>query len=166
MASSADRRTGDGTPAPRGECSDQRLVGGRPARRRRVVDGVPATHCTWRQPEAATGRRRRAVVVLVGRSGTAPCVRRRRRNHRNSNVFSCRRVTATTGCRPATAPGTAQRPPARTRASEPRNSDTFLLVRCLAVISQLVSRAARRLVSRVTAPKFSPRQTPQAAINN
>ena len=46
MASSADRRAGDGTPAPRGECSDQRLVAGRSARRRRqrVVDGVPATH--------------------------------------------------------------------------------------------------------------------------
>ena len=52
MASSANRRAGDSTPAPCGECSDQRLVGGRPARRRRqrVMDGVPATHCTWRQP--------------------------------------------------------------------------------------------------------------------
>ena len=72
---------------------------------------------------AATGGSNRpsptsSVVVLVGRSGTAPCVRRRRRNHRNSNVFSCRRIAAATGCRPATAPGTAQRPPARTRASE------------------------------------------------
>jgi len=47
-------------------------------------------------------------------------------------------TTATTGCRPATAPGTAQRPPARTRDSETRNSESFLLVRCLAVISQRV----------------------------
>ena len=101
------------------------------------------------RPEARTDSRRRVVVVLVGRSGTAPCVRRRRRNHRNSNVFSCRPIAAATGCRPAAAPGTAQRPPARTRVSETRNSDTFLLVRCLSVNCQLVSQ--------VTAPDFSRR---------
>jgi len=105
------------------------------------------------RPEAGTDRCRRAVVVLVGCSGTAQCVRRRRRNHRNSNVFSCRRRAAATRCRPAAAPGTTQRPPARTRASETRNSDTFLLVRCLAVNSQLVSQ--------VTTPDQPARQTPR-----
>jgi len=62
-------------------------------------------------------RRRWVVIVLVGWYGTTQC-QRRRRNHENSNVFSCRRITAMTGCRPATAPGTAQCPPARTRAQD------------------------------------------------
>ena len=77
MASSADRRAGDGTPAPPGDCSDQRLVGGRPARRRRqrVVDGVPATHCTRRQ--AASGGSNRP-------SPTSSC--RTRRTFRNRAV--------------------------------------------------------------------------------
>jgi len=77
MASSADRRAGDGTPAPRSECSDQRLVGGRPARRRRqrVVDGVAATHCTRRQPASGGSNRP---------SPTSSC--RNRRTFRNRAV--------------------------------------------------------------------------------
>jgi len=77
MASSADRRAGDGTPAPRGECSDQRLVAGRPTRcrRQRVVDGVPATHCTRRQPASGGSNRP---------SPTSSC--RTRRTFRNRAV--------------------------------------------------------------------------------
>jgi len=60
MASSADRRAGDGTPAPRGECSDQR-----PSRKTRATPtptsrGRRSSNALHR---AATSRHRRAAVI-------------------------------------------------------------------------------------------------------
>jgi len=100
------------------------------------------------------------LTLAFGSFGTAQCVRRRLLN---SNVFSCRRITATTGCRPVTTPGTAQRPPVRTCASETRNSETFLLVRCLAVISQVVTQLAARSVRW---PHLNSARAPDAASRN